>query len=303
MRLNEKKAAYAYDKKGVASLREKAKGLVMIHCAVFMMGLAGLFARFIDLSAAIIVLGRVFFAALSLGLILKAKGTKLAVKDRRDLMLLICSGAVIAFHWTTFFLSVKVSTVAIAVITFSTFPLFLTFIEPLLFREKIRMREIALAVIMLAGVLILAQGTGGGGMARGIVYGMCSSLSYAVLSLMNRKFAASYSGMSISFFQQITATVLLLPFLFFERPVLNASNLALLALLGVVFTGIAHSLYISGLKTVSGRSAGMIAGLESVYGIAAAAALLAEYPSAREIAGGAVVLGAALISSWYSSQE
>lgn len=286
-------------------MREKTKGLVMIHCAVFMMGLSGLFARFIDLPATIIVLGRVFFAALSLGLILKAKGTKITVRNRGDLMLLFCSGAVVAFHWTTFFISVKLSTVAIAVITFSTFPLFLTLIEPVLFREKIKIREIALAVIMLCGVLILARGTGDSGkwMARGIVFGMCSSISYAVLSLMNRKFAASYSGMSISFFQQITATVLLLPLLFLERPALNASNMALLALLGVVFTGIAHSLYISGLKSVSGRSAGMIAGLESVYGIAAAAALLAEYPSAREIVGGAVVLGAALISSWYSSHE
>lgn len=285
-------------------MREKNRGLMMIHCAVLMLGLVGLFARFIDLPAAFTVLGRVFFASLSLGVMLKVRGMEATVRDKRDFLLLICSGAVVAFHWITFFLSVKASTVAIAVITFSTFPLFLTLIEPLLFREKIKIREVALACAMIGGVWILASQSGRGGeMARGIVFGMCSSLSYAVLSLMNRKFAASYSGISISFFQQVTATVLLLPVLFLEPPAVSVSDIALMALLGVVFTGMAHSLYISGLKSISGRSAGMIAGLESVYGIAAAALLLAEYPSAREITGGAVILGAALVSSWYSSRE
>lgn len=285
-------------------MREKTKGLIIIHLSVVMFGLTGLFGRFVDLPAAFIVLGRVFFAGLSLGVMIKARGMDIAVRNRSDALMLACSGAVITIHWMTFFLSVKASTIAIAVITFSTFPLFLAFIEPALFGERIKIREILLAAAMLCGVFILSGGSGfGGGTLRGIVFGMICSFSYAIFSLMNRKLIANYPGTVVSFFQQVTATLLLLPVLFFERPPLTASNLVLLALLGVVFTGLAHTLYISGLKSVSGRSAGMIAGLESVYGIAAAALLLAEYPVAREIAGGAVILGAALISSWYSAME
>lgn len=285
-------------------MREKTKGLIIIHLSVVMFGLTGLFGRFVDLPAAIIVLGRVFFAGLSLGVMIKARGLGLAVKNRRYALMLVCSGAVITVHWVTFFLSVKASTVAIAVITFSTFPLFLAFIEPALFGERIKIREILLAVAMLCGVFILSGGASfGDGTLRGIFFGMICSFSFAIFSLMNRKLVETYPGTVVSFFQQATATLLLLPVLFFERPAVSAANLVLLALLGVVFTGLAHTLYISGLRSVSGRSAGMIAGLESVYGIVAAALLLAEYPTAREIAGGAVILGAALISSWYSAME
>lgn len=285
-------------------MREKTKGLIIIHLSVVMFGLTGLFGRFVDLPAAFIVLGRVFFAGLSLGLMVKARGMDIAVKNRRDALMLAASGAVITVHWVTFFLSVKASTIAIAVITFSTFPLFLAFIEPALFGEKIKMREILLAAAMLCGVFILSGGSGfGGDTLRGIIFGMICSFSYAIFSLMNRKLIENYASTVVSFFQQVTATLLLLPVLLFERPAITVSNLVLLALLGVVFTGLAHTLYISGLKNVNGRSAGMIAGLESVYGIAAAALLLAEYPTAREIAGGVVILGAALISSWYSAME
>lgn len=285
-------------------MKEKIRGLAMIHCAVLLFGLTGLFARLIDLPAVFIVLGRVFFASLFLGVTLKARGVSLAVEKPRYTLLFFCSGAVLTLHWTTFFLSVKVSTVAVALITFSTFPLFLTFIEPMLFGEKIKIREIILAAVMLLGVRVVMSAAGmSGGNGAGIAYGMASSLSYAILSLINRKFAENYRGDCVAFFQQASATVILLPILFFQRPPISASDLALLVLLGVVFTGVAHSLYISGLKSVSGRSAGMIAGLETVYGIAAASLLLAEIPSINEIAGGAIILGAALVASWHSSEE
>lgn len=64
-------------------------------------------------------------------------------------------------------------------------------------------------------------------------------------------------------------------------------------LLGVVFTGLSHSLFIDGLKSVSAKTASIITTLEPVYGIAAAALLLGEVPGIRMIAGGAVILGAA----------
>jgi hypothetical protein len=39
-------------------------------------------------------------------------------------------GMILAIHWTTFFKAIQVSTIAIALLTFSTFPVFITFLEP-----------------------------------------------------------------------------------------------------------------------------------------------------------------------------
>ena len=45
------------------------------------------------------------------------------------------------------------------------------------------------------------------------------------------------------------------------------------------------------------QTAGIIAGMETVYGIFFAFLLLGEIPTARELVGGAVILGVALLTS------
>lgn len=284
-------------------MREKTISLLKIHIAVLLFGLASLFGRFLDLPAVYIVLGRVFFASVSLYALLKFKRTDIAIRAA-DVFLILTAGFVLVCHWTTFYQSVKTSTVAIAVMTFSTFPLFLTFIEPVLFKEKLRARNVFFAGLMLLGVcFIVPEFSFGGRATPGILWGMAGSLSYAVLSLLNRRLVANYSGIVVAFYEQAVATVLLLPVLLYARPVVSTIDWVLLLLLGVLLTGIAHSLYIGGMRCVTAQTAGMAAGLESVYGIAAAALILAEYPTSREILGGALILGAALLSTWFSAEE
>lgn len=285
-------------------MRDKNVSLLEIHAAVLLFGLSGLFGRFVDLPAVFIVLGRVFFASIFLFTMLKVGKIGMRIGSAGDALLLLAAGAVLTLHWTAFYQTVKVSTVAVAVVTFSTFPFFLTFIEPPLFHEKIKRRDIFFAALTLFGVwLIVPEFDAGNRTTLGIIWGMASSLSYAVFSLLNRRLAKNYSGAVTAFYEQAAAAVLLLPVLFLAPAAPGRGDLALLALLGVVFTGAAHSLYINGMKNVRAQTAGMIAGLESVYGIAAAALFLSEYPSPAEILGGAVILGAALLSTANTGSE
>ena len=122
---------------------------------------------------------------------------------------------------------------------------------------------------------------------------MVVSVSYAVMSLVNRKFVSRYEGSVVAFYEQGTAALLMLPILLFDRPHASALDWALLAVLGVVLTGVAHSLFIGGMRSVRAQTAGVIASLESVYGIAAAALLIGEFTTPRERAGGAAILGPA----------
>ena len=57
------------------------------------------------------------------------------------------------------------------------------------------------------------------------------------------------------------------------------------------------------MKHVRAQTAGIIASLESVYGIISAALILGEIPSLRELVGGAVILGTAAYSTLMSSKE
>lgn len=67
--------------------------------------------------------------------------------------------------------------------------------------------------------------------------------------------------------------------------------------LGMVFTGIPHSLFINGLKNIKTQTAGIISSLEPVYGIIFATFLLREIPSLREVLGGSVILSTVFYST------
>ena len=45
-------------------------------------------------------------------------------------------GVIIAVHWFFFYHAIQISTVTIVLLTFSTCPIFATFIEPMVFREE-----------------------------------------------------------------------------------------------------------------------------------------------------------------------
>ena len=284
-------------------MQEKTRSLIEIHIAVVLFGLSGLFARYVGLPAVIIALGRVFFASTAMYALFRYRGRSIRPDSGHDLTALAAAGFLLAVHWTTFFLSIQVSTVAIGVLTFSTFPLFITFLEPLIFGERIKIADVLCACVMFIGVMIIVPEFHlSNSMTMGIIWGMTCSLTYAALSLINRKYVKKYPGRLIAFYEQGTATLVLLPTFFLYKPVLTITNISLLILLGVLFTAAAHSMFINGMKHVRAQTAGMIASLESVYGIVAATLFLREIPSFNEFAGGTLILAAALYSTLKASK-
>jgi drug/metabolite transporter (DMT)-like permease len=273
----------------------KRQSLVEIHVAVLLFGLAGIFGKLLLLPSPIIVLGRVLFSSCSLLLVMLLTKTEFRLKSKKDYFYLSLMGIILAVHWSTFFQSIQVSTVAIGLLTFATFPIFVTFLEPYFFKEKILWSDVILALVSFGGVaLVVPEFELGNQTFQGVLWGLVSSFTYAVLSMLNRKYVQSYSSSVIAFYEQFVTMLVLVPFLFVYQPVFAWRDVLLIALLGVVFTGLAHSLFIKGLKNVKTQTAGIISGLEPVYGILLAMFILKEIPVLRELAGGTAILAAAL---------
>ena len=282
----------------------RAKNLFKIHIAVLLFGLTGLFGKFLDIPAHHIVLGRVFFASVSMGLYFFLRRISVKLNSRKDYIVILMLGALLAFHWTAFYRSVQVSTVAIALLTFSAYPIFVTFFEPIIFKEKLKKTDILLAIVMFIGVMFIVPDFDlSNNLTIGTIWGMVGCLTFAVMALLNRQLASKYAGSVIAFYEQGIATIVLLPTLIISRPEMTLTDWWLVILLGVVFTGLAHSLFIGGMKVIRAQTAGIIASLESVYGIIFAAIILHEIPSARELIGGAIILGTAFLSTMKSSKE
>lgn len=271
----------------------RQRSLFEIHLAVLLFGLAGLFGKWLALSPIIIVLGRVFFASLTLVLIFLFARQSIRISPQINYLLFFLLGLILSLHWISFFKSIQVSTVAVGLLSYSIFPVFTVFLEPLLFKEKLAKSNIIFAFLCFAGVyLIIPRFDLSNSIYQGVLWGLLSAITFALLVILNRQLSQKYSSLVITFFQDFFATLLLLPFIFFIRPDLNLKNIFLLIILGVLCTAGAHSLFIKGMKYIKAQTASIIGSLEPVYGIVLAFVLLGEIPSLRTILGGVIILGA-----------
>jgi drug/metabolite transporter (DMT)-like permease len=282
-------------------MSDRPRHLLQVHAAVLLFGLAGVLGKLLEpLPPPIIVFGRVVIACLPLVAASAWLRLPLWPRSRGSLLAFAALGALLAVHWTTFFQSVQDSSVAVALITFATFPVFVALLEPLFFRERLRAMDIVLAVLALAGVAVVESGPG---TARGALWGVASGLTFAFLTLLNRKFVRHHSSITIALFQDGFAAVALLPFVGWGRPAVGGREVLLLLALGLLCTALAHALFIGGLRGVNARTASTITCLEPVYGPLLAVPILHEVPALRTVLGGLIVLAVAFYATLRAGRE
>ena len=280
------------------------KDILYLHIAVMLFSISGVVGQFVEVPSILVAMGRVVCSSIILLMIALVKKDHLKLQTKRDYLIIMATGVVLAIHWTTFFQSIQVSSVAIGTITFSTFPLFLTFIEPIVFKERLRAKSIISAMILIAGVAItIPEFSLENNTTVGIVWGMISSLTYAIITLSNRYLSKKYTGRIVSLYEQGTAAIVLLPAAFMVPVTWTKKDIFGVILIGCICTAFAYSLYVAAQKKVKAQTAGIISGMETVYGIVYALIFLGEIPSVREVIGGIIILGIALVASLEKNQK
>ncbi len=282
---------------------QRKQSLIEIHTAVVLFGLAGLFGKWLALSPFIIVLGRVFFASSAIFLFFVFTRKSLKISPKTNYALFILLGFILAVHWVAFFRSIQISTVAVGLLSYSSFPVFTTFLEPLFFKERIMPSAILLALVCVFGIfLIIPRFDLSDSIYRGVLWGVFAGFTFSVLTILNRKLSQSYSSLLITFYQDFTATLFLIPFFFILRPPLTSRDVLLLMVLGLFCTAAAHSLFIKGMRYIKAQTAAIISSLEPVYGIILALLILQEIPRIRTIAGGIIILAATSAVTWKGAE-
>jgi drug/metabolite transporter (DMT)-like permease len=134
---------------------------------------------------------------------------------------------------------------------------------------------------------------------QGLAWGVASGLAFALLAVRNRGLVGDRDATDLAFGQNLWAAAALLPWVLWSGgpPAIGGREVALLLVLGVACTALAHTLFIAALAAVAAHTAATVAALEPVYGIALAIWLLGETPSVRTLAGGALIVGAAIVAS------
>ena len=275
--------------------RSSRSAMVSLHTAALLFGFAGLFGKWLSLPPATIVLGRTVVASAALALMLRLLREPVGAFEWR----LAAGGAVLALHWVAFFHAIQISSVAVGLLGFASFPLFVLALEAWLLARPLHAAEWAIGVLVVAGLmLIVPEFSTDNHIVRGLLWGVLSGFTFALLAVGNRSLAARRAPSEIALWQNACAAACLLPGFALQPIVPTMREAALLVALGVLCTALAHTLYIRGMRVVSALTASVIAALDPVYGIALAFVLLDEVPGARTLAGAALIVAAALLATW-----
>jgi drug/metabolite transporter (DMT)-like permease len=275
--------------------------LIQLHISVLLAGGAGLFAKFVETSPAVITCGRTLFGSAALALVAFLIQSDLRVRCRKDLIMLALSGAILAMHWFSFFVAIRVSTVAIGLLAFSSFPLFVAFLEPLIFQEKLRGQDLITVVLVVLGLILVTPSWDlSHHLTQGVLWGGASAFTYALLSLMSRWYVRLYPTVTVAFYQQAFAALCSLPLALCWQGSISGRDLGLLVTLGVIFTGLAQWLAVASLRYLRAQTVGVAYGMEPVYGVIFAWLLLQELPSVRTLCGGALICSSVL---WTAFKE
>ena len=273
--------------------------LTSAHITALLFGLTGIFGALIHASASVITFGRAAFALLALAVFAHLQDRALLRGlNLRKLSIYALSGLMLAAHWVTFFIAIKVGGVAVATLGFASFPAFITLLDMAVFRDRPHLAEALLLLLVTLGLVLVTpsfelanQGT------VGLLWGLASGLSFALLAMTNRRATDGRNGVQVVFWQNATVAAIMAPFAVFDLVDLGAVDWTHLAILGVLCTAVSQALFVKSLKGLNARSAGMIISLEPVYAIACAWWLFHETPSWRMLAGATLIVLAILMSA------
>jgi drug/metabolite transporter (DMT)-like permease len=274
-------------------------GYLKIITAILIWSSLGIFIRKIDLPNQCIIFYTATIAGVIQFLLLISTGLLKKVKqsDRspRNILFLVLAPFSFIANAMLFYFAFRNTTIANAVLTHYTAPVFVAVLAPLLLKEHIQ-RTAWLAIVLSSIGLWFILGNGapaaetfrGNSENLGIIAGALSGLAYAFLILIIRRIAPLYSSLFITFIQNGIVALVLLPFVFDIQ--VSMQTVPYLITMGVLHSTIAPLLYVQGFKSVKANEAAILGYFEPVGAIILAFIILHEVPGSAALLGGALIL-------------
>jgi len=279
------------------------KGHVQVASASILFGTIGIFVSLTSqMPIGSIIFYRLLFgiSAIALFFVCCGRLSELHPKEKKQYLLLL--GILQAGTMLSYFVSVKYTTVSIAVLLLYTAPIYVTLLSPLALKEPITRHSLSALVLSLAGVILVIQpGAVFHDMDSmyliGLGCGLISGLLYACMILTSRYLKGYYTGTAQAAWAIVITLTIFLPYSVAISWGVLLDNLYLLILLGLLPTAASLTLYFSGLAYVRAQNASIIALLEPISAVVFAFVILSQPITSAVLAGGGLILLSALMVS------
>jgi drug/metabolite transporter (DMT)-like permease len=241
-----------------------------LHFIVLIAGFTAILGKLISIEAMSIVWYRMVMATVVIFIYIKARKieTMFSVKAIASFCLV---GLIIALHWFTFFLAIKVSNVSITLAVISTGAFFVSFLEPLFFKRKIFWYEVVFGIMVIGGLYVIFDIESHH--LNGILLALASAFLGGLFTVLNAKLRSKYDPVAITLYEIAAGSIFVTIFLLINGEFsigffhLIPTDWFYLFILASVCTAYAFIVGIHIMKWISPYTVMLTYNLEPVYGI------------------------------------
>ncbi|NBP05150.1 MAG: DMT family transporter [Bacteroidetes bacterium] len=274
-------------------MNPRLKALTYLHIAVFLWGFTAILGKLISYNSLNLVWHRMLITAV-VYFCIPAVWKGVSGLSRKDWLIFLGIGVIVALHWLTFYGSIKLgnsASVTLACLGSASF--FSAVIDPLINRKRMRMQELLMGLLVIVGILIIHDALSTapanhtdytGAIATGIV----SAALAALFTALNKRNIERASSLSISAIEMLSGAVLLsvvFPMMADAHatwipgfnPEQGNYDLLWILLLALVCTNLTFYLGTFALKEISAFTANLSVNLEPIYGIVLGALIFKEH--------------------------
>ncbi len=281
-----------------------SKAVIRYLCALFLYGTIGFFLHFIEYSSDFVVLCRGFFGSLFIGAVLYLKKERIDTEAiRKNLFLMILSGASLGFNWVFLFMGYRYG-MAISSLCNYMAPIIVVVITAVFYKEQINWKQVLCIITAFIGMLLLIGifGNNEGIDIRCVVYGSLAALGFVILVLCNRKLKG-IKPLEKTLVQLFVSMIVVLPYVMINDSFpkhFDLLSVILVLVLGFVHTGLAYICYFSSIDVLPAQTIAVLGYLEPVLNVLIGALVFSEQIGLSGIIGAILILAASLGNEIFS---
>jgi drug/metabolite transporter, DME family len=265
--------------------------LLLVLGAAILWSTGGLFIKATHLSAFELSFGRCLFAAITLALLTRGEG--FGINKISAITSILYAALLILFVLAT-----KLTTAANAIFLQYTAPVYVLILEPLLYKEKFRLRDLVTVAACVVGMSLFFVGKLRPEDVSGNLLALASGVCFALfILLMRHPKAREVNRASATIFGNLIAVLICAPaFVGALQRGISPVDFGCLAYLGIVQIGFAYLLFTSAMaRGVRSTDASIIGYVEPVLNPIWVFLFIGERPSGWAMAGGAIIIASVMV--------
>jgi drug/metabolite transporter (DMT)-like permease len=273
-------------------------------------GTASIFVRLltnINIDIYFIAIGRLLIASFAIYILsypfLKREYGKIFKELRSGLLQHLILGGFLGIHFILFIAGVRDTTIANATLLVNTIPIQSLVLSIVILRMKAGKIDYLSVLLAFLGALILSYPNLGSGRILGDIESFLAATMLSLYLVIGKKIRAIFHPLASMPIIYLLAAIVISPFLLiYSTPSISSyfrsDAILYLLLLGILPTGVGHTLFYSSLKGLKPHETSIMGLLEPVGATILAVIIFNEYPNPLIYIGGTLIALAVIITSY-----